>query len=318
MKTIRPLRSSPLRLQTRLFLAAPMILLLLATQDIAVGQSATGNFSAGSNDLDTADLNLPRRNTIYVTDYRVDAIEIFSLRGSHVGGFDMPVKPTGLVFDNAGNLYVASDDPAGNSIQKFAPDGTVSVFADSGLSNPSALAFDTAGNLYVANPANNTIEKFTPDGIGTEFANEVDGLLQPVGLAFDTAGKLYVSTESGGPFGIGSIEKFTPDGVGSVFTDTGLRTPFGLAFDSAGNLYVSNNRSNTIEKFSPTGQDLGVFASTGLHGPLGMMFDRTGNLYVANVDNATIEKFSPTGQDLGVFAHTGGGPHFLAMFKPSQ
>src|SRR5262249_14450079 len=36
-----------------------------------------------------------------------------------------------------------------------------------------------------------------------------------------------------------------------------------------------------------------------------------------NNGNNTIEKFSPTGQDLGVFAHTGGGPHFLAMFRPS-
>jgi DNA-binding beta-propeller fold protein YncE len=317
MKTIRPLRNSSLRLQARLFLAAPVILLLLATQDIAFAQNATGNFSAGSDDLDTADLGLQRRSIIYETNYQGNSVDIYSLTGQHLGVFALSFKPTGLAFDNAGNLYVASNDPAGNSIEKFEPDGTGSIFADSGLSNPSGLAFDTAGNLYVANPHNNTIERFTPDGVGTEFANEEDGLLQPTGLAFDTAGNLYVSNAIGGPFGIGSIEKFTPDGVGSVFADTGLRTPFGLAFDTAGNLYVSNNRSNTIEKFSPTGEDLGVFASTGLHSPLGMMFDRSGNLYVANVRTNTIEKFSPTGQDLGVFAHTPGAPHFLAMFTPS-
>jgi sugar lactone lactonase YvrE len=318
MKTIPPLRSFPLRLQTRLFLAAPMILLLLATQAIAFAQSAAGNFSAHSDDLDTADLSLPRRNIIYETNYQGNTVDTYSLRGSHLGVFAMPIHPTGLVFDNAGNLYVASNAPAADSIEKFAPDGTVSIFANSGLSNPSGLAFDTAGNLYVANPHNNTIRKFTPDGVGTEFANEEDGLLQPTALAFDTAGNLYVSNAIGGPFGIGSIEKFTPDGVGSVFADTGLATPFGLAFDSAGNLYVANNFINTVEKFSPTGQDLGVFASTGLHGPLGIMFDRTGNLYVANVRSNTIEKFSPTGQDLGVFAQTPGAPHFLAMFRPSD
>jgi hypothetical protein len=48
------------------------------------------------------------------------------------------------------------------------------------------------------------------------------------------------------------------------------------------------------------------------------MFDRAGNLYACNRNNSTIEKFSSTGEDLGVFAHTGGGPHFMAMFRPSQ
>ncbi len=300
-------------LETRLFGALPVNLLVLA-----ILQSALPSVGAGSDNLDKADRILPRPDTIYETNYRSDTIDIFSLTGSRVGGFGMPVKPTGLAFDNAGNLYVASDDPAGYSIQKVAPDGTFSVFADSGLSFPSAIVFDEAANLYVANPRNNTIEKFTPDGVGTEFANGEDGLQQPVGLAFDTAGNLYVSNASGGPTGIGSIEKFTPDGVGSVFADTGMRVPFGLAFDGAGNLYVSNSLSNTIEKFSPTGEDLGVFASTGLNKPLGLMFDRDGNLYVANNANNTIEKFSPTGEDLGVFAHTGGGPHFFAMFRPNH
>jgi sugar lactone lactonase YvrE len=311
MKSIRPMRSSLLHLQTRPFGAAPITLLVLA-----VFQSALPNSSAGSADLDAAGGGLPRPDAIYETNYRSDTIEIFSLTGAHLGGFDMPEKPAGLAFDNAGNLYVASDARNNYLILKIAPDGSSSIFADSGLSNPSALAFDRAGNLYVANPRNNTIEKFTPDGIGTVFANQEDGLNLPVGLAFDTAGNLYVSNGSSGLTGI--VLKFTPAGVGSVFADSGLAIPFGLAFDSAGNLYVANSRSNTIEKFSPTGEDLGVFASTGMAGPLGLMFDPAGNLYVANRDNSTIEKFSPTGVDLGVFAHTGGGPHFMAMFRPSR
>ena len=50
----------------------------------------------------------------------------------------------------------------------------------------------------------------------------------------------------------------------------------------------------------------------------GPSFDRAGNLYACNRVNSTIEKFSPTGADLGVFAHTGGGPHFMAMFRPRR
>jgi len=241
-------------LQTRLFGALPVNLLVLA-----ILQSALPSVGAGSDNLDKADRILPRPDTIYETNYRSDTIDIFSLTGSRVGGFGMPVKPTGLAFDNAGNLYVASDDPAGYSIQKVAPDGTFSVFADSGLSFPSAIVFDEAANLYVANPRNNTIEKFTPDGVGTEFANGEDGLQQPVGLAFDTAGKLYVSNSLSN-----TIEKFSPTGEDlGVFASTGLNKPLGLMFDRDGNLYVANNANNTIEKFSPTGEDLGVFAHTG-------------------------------------------------------
>jgi DNA-binding beta-propeller fold protein YncE len=316
MRNVRRLTSSLLRLQTRLFLAAPMILLLLAARDIAVAQSVTGNLRSVSGDLNTADHRLPGSRTIYETNYLSDTVEVFSLTGFDRGAFATPAKPTGLVFDDAGNLYVSSDNPPGYSILKFAPDGRVSIFANSGLSEPHALVFDTAGRLYVANAANNTVVKFTPNGVGTVFADAADGLVSPIDLAFDTAGNLYVSNAYGGPAGNGSVLKFTPDGVGSVFTDTGLQLAFGLAFDREGNLYVSNVRSSTIEKFSPTGTDLGVFASAGLNEPYGIMFDRAGNLYAANRGNSTIEKFSPSGADLGVFAHTGGGPHFMAMFRP--
>ncbi len=155
---------------------------------------------------------------IYETNYQSGTVEIYSLRGTDLGTFVRVPHPTGLVFDDVGNLYVSSDKRPNYTIQKFAPDGTGSIFADSGLSGPHALVFDGAGNLYVANADDDTIEKFTPDGVGTVFADGNDGLNQPLDLAFDTAGNLYVSNLNGG---------------------------------------------NTIEKFSSTGEDLGVFAYTG-------------------------------------------------------
>jgi hypothetical protein len=264
--------------------------------------------------VDTVDQMLPRADTIYVSNYRSNTIEMFSLTGSNLGVFSMLANPTGLVFDGAGNLYVSSY--SNRTIEKFTPDGSVSVFANSGLKNPHALVFDNAGNLYVANPGSDTIEKFTPDGVGSVFADAADGLANPLDLVFDSAGSLYVSNAYGGPTQTGSVEKFTPDGTGSVFADTGFDIAYGLAFDSAENLYVSNFRSSTIEKFSSDGTDLGVFASTGLYLPHGMIFDGEGNLYVANDGTSTIEKFSSTGTDLGVFASTGLGPHFLTMFAP--
>jgi sugar lactone lactonase YvrE len=294
-----------------------MLLLLLATRDITFAQGAKRHPSAAKADLNTVDPALSSTETIYESSFRDDAVEIFSSRGASLGVLAKVASPTGLVFDKAGNLYVSADDRATYSIQKFAPDGSVSTFADSTLLNaPHALVLDKAGNLYVANSAGNTIVKFTPDGVGTVFADEDDGLNTPIDLVFDTAGYLYVSNaDGGGPTTNGRVLKFTPGGISSVFAGTGFNTAYGLAFDREGNLYVSNLDSNTIEKFSPIGTDLGVFGSAGLNGPLGIRFDRAGNLYVANQDSNTIERLSDTGADLGVFAQTRGGPHFIAIFS---
>jgi DNA-binding beta-propeller fold protein YncE len=255
-----------------------------------------------------------QNEAIYESNYGSNTVEMFSLSGADLGVFASVKKPIGLGFDTAGNLYVSSDAPV-YKIVKVAPDGTVSVFARSGVRCPHGLTFDQNGNLYVANACANTIEKFTPDGRGTEFANADDGLDQPVGLIFDSAGNLFVSNAQGGRNNLGSVLKFTPDGAGSVFADTGFHTAFGLAFDSDGNLYVSNAdaRHSSIEKFAPDGTDLGVFTRFGLNIPRGMIFDADGNLYVANSGTNTIEKFAPDGTDLGVFANTGLGPHFLAL-----
>ncbi len=286
------------------FYAASLIALVFTISSPAVAQ--------------TVNPMAPRTDSIYETNYQANTVEVYSGRGRDLGVLAMPAFPTGLAFDGAGNLYVSSDDPAEYSIQKIAPDGTVSVFANTGLNGPHALAFDKTGNLYVANVVADSIERFTPAGVGTVFADANDGLEHPIDLVFDKAGNLYVSNAFGGPTRTGSVVKFAPNGVGSVFADSGFDLAYGLALDRAGNLYVSNFNSSTIEKFSPNGVDLGLFASAGVNKPHGMIFDRAGNLYVANNGNQTIEKLSSTGADLGVFAATQLGPHFLAMFRPGR
>ena len=284
--------------------AAPVIALACMISTPAVAQ--------------TAEPTALRTDTIYETNYQTGAVELYSARGKDLGAVGRLSFPTGLTFDKVGNLYVSSDVPGDYSIQKIAPNGTVTVFADTGLSGPHALAFDKNSNLYVANVDANTVRKFTPAGVGTVFADATDGLKGPIDLVFDGAGNLYVSNAFGGPTHTGSVLKVSPTGVVSVFADSGFHLAYGLAMDRAGYVYVSNYNSSTIEKFSPNGVDLGVFASAGVHSPHGMIFDAAGNLYVANNATQTIEKFSPTGVDLGVFATTQSGPHFLAMFKPSS
>jgi DNA-binding beta-propeller fold protein YncE len=136
--------------------------------------------------------------------------------------------PFGLAFDSSGNLYVANYGNYGNNtIMKFAPNGTGSLFASissSGLVNPVGLAFDSSGNLYVACSGNNTIMKFTTSGTGSLFASS--GLDEPRGLAFDSSGNLYVANS-----GNNTIEEFTPNGTGSLFASGGLDEPYFIAVE---------------------------------------------------------------------------------------
>jgi sugar lactone lactonase YvrE len=131
----------------------------------------------------------------------------------------VPGHGLGLAFDSSGNLFAA--DATGQTIYKFTPDGTRSVFVGpEAFTNPETapigLAFDRFGNLFVSTVAfpynNDRIIKFTPDGTKRTFAA---GLPSPRGLIFDSAGKLFVANIP--PSLSGDILRFTGRGVPTVF-----------------------------------------------------------------------------------------------------
>lgn len=169
---------------------------------------------------------------------------------------------------------------------------------------PIGLAFDKTGNLFVANINPGPIAKLTPSGVWSYFAGA--NMSWAAGLGMDNAGNLYATDILAN-----NIQRFSPDGTGSLFVSTpGI--PQELTFDASGNVYVSLV-GNMIEKYSPTGVDLGVFASTGLQYPWGLAFDKDGNLFVSNYGGNSIMKFTPQGVG-SVFANTGlNGPQGLVF-----
>jgi len=206
-------------------------------------------------------------------------------------GFD---EPTGLAFDAAGNLYVASDGDG--TVEEVSPAGNV-INTFSGFDDPQALAFDAAGNLYVANEGNNTVSVLTRTGGtgGTLGAPRTfaSGFYDPTGLAFDSAGNLYVANTVNFTDGA-SVSLVTPAAKVSTFASgLGLVSPVGLAFDAAGNLYVANEGNKTVSKLSPAGA-VSTFATTGYF-PDSLAFDAAGNLYVANLGDNTVSKVTPAG-----------------------
>ncbi len=199
-------------------------------------------------------------------------------------------NPIGMVFDSAGNLYVA----------------------DAVLNQPGQIL------------------KFTSDGAGgftpsVFFATNPLILAQPFGLAFDHSGNLYVSNSDTNS---NSIARITPAGVGSIFAKNDiLAKPTGLAFDSADNLYVASFNNDLIEAIDPGGnlstyaQD-DVNAPTFLNGPIGLAMDQFDNLYAVNHNSASITEFTSVGM-FGFASDPGdgsvlSGPAFVSIASTSS
>ncbi len=115
--------------------------------------------------------------------------------------------PTGLVVDEAGNVYIA--ETAGYRVRKVSPGGIITTIA-SDLTVPGGLAIDRAGNVYVSQSVLYRIWKIPPGGSPVVFAGtgvpglEGDGgpallaqLASPGGLAIDAQGAvLFLDTHS--------------------------------------------------------------------------------------------------------------------------
>jgi sugar lactone lactonase YvrE len=175
----------------------------------------------------------------------------------------------GVVFDRAGDLFVAAIDQTDpnaygpSTIFRITPSGVQSTFGT--LPHRGfGLAFDSAGNLFAADVGDTmtygtaVIYKFAPDGTRRVFVGQsaFGNFNGPIGLAFDNSRNLFVSTETVNPMGTDTILKFTPNRVESTFA-TGLDWPVGVAFDRSGNLFVANRGAfsppGAIYKFTPDG-----------------------------------------------------------------
>jgi sugar lactone lactonase YvrE len=194
--------------------------------------------------------------------------------------------PSGMVFDKAGNLYVA--DIYNHQIRKIDVTGAVTVFAGNGkpgfvnasiaqnatFAFPVDLAVDVDGNLLVADEGNNAIRKISVSGVvstyaGTGFAGSQDdanplkaSFNQPNGIAIDKKGNVFVADQLNH-----RIRKISIAGVVSTFAGSGIagsadntvgklanfNHPRTIAIDKLGNLFVGDVANNKIRKITETG-----------------------------------------------------------------
>ena len=141
------------------------------------------------------------------------------------------VNPTGLAFDQTGQLFVTSRND-GTVYRVTKLDEAVPFARNLGIA--TGLAFDRRGLMHVGDRAGRILRV---NGIGE--AQEWATLEQSVAayhLAFGADGALYVAAPT-----VASHEAITridEDGRQDVFF-RGLGRPGGLAFDADGNLYVA-------------------------------------------------------------------------------
>jgi uncharacterized repeat protein (TIGR03803 family) len=185
---------------------------------------------------------------------------------SFTGGSDGGNLWSGVVFDNAGNLYGTAQNFGTyyGTVYQLSPKGsawrenTLYIFqggADG--SNPiGGLILDGQGNLYGTTIYGGefgcgTVFKLSPsDGGWTEtviyaFSCSGNGYGPWSGLVMDATGSLYGTTNDDGAYGLGSVFKLTPSS-GGVWTYVDLHdfnggdgaNPLGgVTLDAKGNLY---------------------------------------------------------------------------------
>jgi hypothetical protein len=256
--------------------------------------------------------------------------------------------------DAQGNLYVAYFP--GHQVHKVTPDGTVTVFAGTGVSGYSgddgdatsaqlALPQDVAyfgGNLYIADRGNHVIRMVdssgditTVAGTGAAGYSGDDGpatsaqLNTPNGIGIDGSGNLYI-----GDSGNGVIRKVT---AGTITTLASA--PYGaMDVDASGNVYAADLFGDYVIKIDSLGNDT-PFAGSGtsgysgdggpavdadLDGPYAVGVDGDGNVFIATIDDHRVRMVDTAGDistvaGNGTAGYTGdGGPATSAqLYSPT-
>jgi sugar lactone lactonase YvrE len=251
-------------------------------------------------------------------------------------------NPGALVFDSAGNLYIAD---IGNDrvrvinsagvISNYAGSGKVGAGGDGGYAidanlNLQFIAMDSKNNLYIADGGNFRVREVTASngfittvgGNGLVSYNPTNLLAVGSNVYFSdsTANRIRSFNITGGAASIGILAgngQSTFDAADDTAVTARLNAPRGLARDPAGNIYFADNKNQVVRKITPEGAlvtlagnatnldqgDGALATSSELSGPVAVAY-AGGNVYILEQAGERIRVITPNG-NINTFAGTG-------------
>jgi uncharacterized protein (TIGR03437 family) len=318
--------------------------------------NGTAAFAGDNGDAAAAQLNLPSavaldsKGNLYIADTGNQRIRMISaagvittIAGTGTIGYSGDgaaataatfSSPSGLVFDSAGNLYIADTN---NSVIRKITGTTITTVAGIGgqgpgyggdlgpatsanLSLPTAVALDSAGNLYIADNGNSLIRQVDTKGIIISYlgAGATNSrLTAPNGLWFDASGALYIA-DSGNQrvarYAAPTLSNFAGNLTAGFSGDGGqairaqLNKPTDIKIDAAGNVYLADTNNSRIRKITADGTiatiagkgggaysgDGGNATSAALNFPRSIAVSSNGTVYIADTNNHAIRVLTPS------------------------
>ncbi len=250
---------------------------------------------------------------LYIVDLTA-RIQVFDRDGNFLHSWTTPTwelgKPSGLTFNNAGNLLVA--DTHYHRMLVYTPQGELLEEQTIGGvwgNGPSEFGFvtdavqDSHGNYYVSDYGEyDRIQKFTPEG---EFVFDWGGhgegpgqFLRPNNLAIDEQDRLWVADSCNHRIQVFNVQGEKPELVfqwGEEGYEPGqMRYPYDLiVLEDC--VYVSEFGNHRVQKFTREGKSLGVWGGPGrepgqMCQPWALARDSRGRLHVLDSYNHRVQR----------------------------
>jgi DNA-binding beta-propeller fold protein YncE len=273
-------------------------------------------------------LNKPRAIAIDKEDhlYLVDVtprIQVFTPDGQFLRGWQTPEfkhgKPSGLSFDNEGNLLVA--DTHYFRILTYTPQGE--LLADRTLGGtwgpgPGQFHFvtdaaqDSHGNFYVTEYGEyDRIQKFTPEHKFLfqwgSHGNQPGQFLRPQKIVIDRQDRVWVTDACNHRVQVfdasGSEARLLFSWGEQGHAPGQLNYPYDILLDDdalagkkSGFVYLCEYGNHRVQKFTPGGQFVGLWGENGrregqLDQPWGLTRDSRGRMYVLDSYNHRVQRF---------------------------
>jgi sugar lactone lactonase YvrE len=317
------------RIARRRFLAAAGAGLLLAgCTGNSPSQSAEPEAVWGRRGLAAGRLNKPRaiaidkEDLLYIVDF-TPRIQVFTGDGEFVRGWQPPEstngRPSGLAFDNEGNLLVADTHyyrmlvytPQGKLLDKQTIGGTCG-YGDGEFQFVTDAAQDSQGNYYITQYGEfDRIQKFSKDGkfllSWGEHGNELGQFLRPQKIVVDKANLVWVTDACNHRVQVfdarGSEAKLVKHWGEMGHASGQLRFPYDILLDDAalagqseGGVYLCEFGNHRVQKFTLEGEFVASWGANGrgpgqLDQPWGIARDSQGRMFVLDSYNHRVQRF---------------------------